>query len=236
MKQIDSMAAAARVCGTLGFPSKMPGTSYGTPAHACRVGSKLRAVPGSTCSLCYAFERGNYRYSSVAKSQTTRLESLTHPRWAEAMAYALNRAHGHIDWRGRVVARRIKRRVHPRVKSAGWHRWHDSGDLQSLEHLVRIVIVCQLTPGIRHWLPTRETGIVAQFLKGGGSFPANLCVRLSATRIDGEASRILPTTSTVHDKAPARGYSCPAPRQGNTCGACRACWSNEVGNTSYHVH
>jgi len=232
MKQINSMAAAVSVCGTLGFPSKMPGTSYGTPASACKVGSKLRAVQGSTCAFCYAYERGNYQYSSVKKSQHRRLESLVHPQWCEAIAYALNRAHGFIDKRGRK--RNCK--PHRKVRSRGWHRWHDSGDLQSVEHLIRIVIVCQVTPHIRHWLPTRETAIVKAFLDGGGVFPANLCVRVSATKIDGEASKILPTTSTVHDKRAAQGYSCPAPRQGNECGACRACWSNDVANTSYHVH
>jgi len=225
MKQINSMASAVAICGTLGFPSKMPGTSYGTPAHACKVGSKLRAVAGSTCSMCYAYERGNYQYSSVRKSQTTRLASLTHPQWCEAIAYALNSAHGISNGK-----------VHRKVKSPGWHRWHDSGDIQSLEHLIRIVIVCQLTPRIRHWLPTRETAIVKAFLDGGGTFPSNLCVRISATKIDGEASKILPTTSTVHDRSPAQGHSCPAPLQGNECGACRACWSNDVANTSYHVH
>jgi hypothetical protein len=141
------------------------------------------------------------------------------------MAFMINWAHGMINGR-----------VHRKVKSPGWHRWHDSGDLQSLEHLIRIVVVCQMTPRIQHWLPTREVGIVAQFLKGGGTFPANLCVRLSATMVDGAPSKILPTTSTVHDKSPARGFKCPAPLQNNECGPCRACWDNSNENTSYHLH
>ena len=29
-------------------------------------------------------------------------------------------------------------------------RWHDSGDVQSLEHLLRIFQVCELTPEIKH--------------------------------------------------------------------------------------
>jgi hypothetical protein len=238
MATINSMAAAERVCGTLGFPSKMPGTSYGTPARACIIGSKLRQVLNSTCAKCYAFERGNYQYSSVRKSQETRLLSLENAQWCEAIAYALLKAHGHIDRRGRVHKKSMRKYVHKKIAEDGvdYHRWHDSGDLQSLAHLIRIVLVCQMTPMIRHWLPTREVGIVAAFLKGGGTFPENLCVRLSATMIDGAPSKILPTTSTVHDKAPARGFSCPAPRQGNKCGPCRACWSNDNANTSYHVH
>jgi hypothetical protein len=222
---IKSYATATAICGSLGFPSKMPGTSYGTPAHACKIGGKLRQVKGSTCALCYAFERNNYRYTSVRKAQEFRLAALGHEQWCEAIAYALNKAHGLVDGN-----------VHPKIKSAGWHRWHDSGDLQSLAHLIRIVVVCQMTPRIKHWLPTREVGIVAAFLKGGGEFPDNLCVRLSATMVDGAPSKILPTTSTVHGKAEPRGFTCPAPKQGNECGPCRACWDNANANTSYHLH
>ena len=39
--------------GGLGYPSKMPGTSYGISAHACITGGKLASVPGSVCHGCY---------------------------------------------------------------------------------------------------------------------------------------------------------------------------------------
>ena len=50
--------------GGLGYPSKMPGTSYGISAHACITGAKLASVPGSVCHGCYAL-KGNYQYNSV---------------------------------------------------------------------------------------------------------------------------------------------------------------------------
>jgi hypothetical protein len=226
-----SWLEATAVVGSLGYPSKMPGTSYGIPAKLCKVGGKLRLVPGSVCSTCYAL-KGRYAMpedkSSIAKAQARRFESLSDPRWAFAMASALLHAHGMIG--KRKPARKIKR------GGKGWHRWHDAGDLQSLAHLCQIVVVAQLTPKIRHWLPTREAGIVAQFLKNGGEFPPNLCVRVSATMIDGAPSARFPNTSTVHAKELPRGHACPAPGQGGVCGDCRACWSLDVENTSYHVH
>jgi hypothetical protein len=229
-----SWLEATAVVGSLGFPSKMPGTSYGIPASKCGVGAKLRAIKGSTCSKCYAF-KGKYGTEGVAAAQERRLASLSDPRWAFAMASALLLAHG------KIADKRGKKRVHHKIRAkgmrgAGWHRWHDAGDLQSLAHLCQIVVVAQLTPRIRHWLPTREAGIVAQFLKGGGVFPPNLCVRVSATMIDGAPSARFPNTSTVHARESARGHACPAPTQGGVCGACRACWSLDVANTSYHVH
>jgi hypothetical protein len=225
-----SWLEATAITGSLGFPSKMPGTSYGIPAKLCKVGGKLRAVEGSVCSTCYAL-KGRYGMpdSSIEKAQAKRFASLSDPRWAFAMASALLLAHGQI-------AGKRGKKVHRKIKSAGWHRWHDAGDLQSLAHLCQIVVVAQLTPRIRHWLPTREAGIVAQFLKGGGVFPPNLCVRVSATMIDGAPSARFPNTSTVHARESARGHACPAPRQGGVCGSCRACWSLDVANTSYHVH
>lgn len=220
------------VAGTLGFPSKMPGTSYGIPAAACHVGAKLREIKGSTCHECYAF-KGNYGFRDVKRAQAHRLEAIDNANWIPAMVYLLRRAHGLArDRRGR----RVKK--HRKIKRGGryWHRWHDAGDLQSLAHLCKIVVICQLTPQIRHWLPTREAGIVAQFLRNGGEFPPNLCVRVSATMIDGVPSAVFPNTSTVHAHLAPRGHVCPAPQQGGVCGRCRACWDRSVANTSYHQH
>jgi len=117
---------AVAITGNLGFPSKMPGTSYGIPARACKVGSKLRAIAGTTCASCYAF-KGHYGHGSVEQAQAKRLASLSDHRWSYAMASALMHAHGLIG----------KRKVHAKIKHGGrgWHRWHDAGDVQSLERI-----------------------------------------------------------------------------------------------------
>jgi hypothetical protein len=217
---------AEAICGSLGFPSKMPGTAYGISALHCKVGAKLRLIAGTTCSDCYAL-KGRYGMpdSSISKAHATREASLTHPQWCEAIAYAINKAHGVIDGR-----------IDRRIKQPGFHRWHDSGDLQSLQHLIRIVIVCQLTPTIRHWLPTREAKLISDFVKGGGVFPDNLTVRVSATMIDGAPSKAFPNTSTVHKHAAPIGDDCEAYTRGGICGPCRKCWDRSVQNVSYPNH
>lgn len=215
---------ATAIAGPLGYPSKMPGTSYGISAHACHVGAKLAKIEGSVCHDCYAL-RGNYLYPSIGMSHEKRLAGISHPEWTGAMVTLLEAAHARGTGRnGKFVK--------------GWHRWHDSGDIQSVEHLTKICAVAALTPGLWHWLPTREIGIVVRYLRGGGTVPDNLLIRVSATMVDGPATRAWPTTSGVHDELepPAGTHKCPAPSQGGKCGECRACWNKDVPHVSYHKH
>lgn len=212
---IHTLKAANAIAGTLGKPSKMPGRTYGIPARACHVGAKLAKVEGSTCSSCYAM-RGNYIFRDVIKSQNTRLASITGPQWVEAMVYLIEHGVKHDN---------------------PYFRWHDSGDLQSIQHLTRICAIAALTPWCHHWLPTREASIVARYLKQGGKVPSNLVIRQSATMVNGTAPKGLGLpTSTVHAGTRPTGRLCPAPAQGNKCNDCRACWSQRVRNVSYHIH
>ncbi len=125
--------------GGLSKPSKMPCHSYSLPAAECSTGGKLQQVEGSTCHDCYAL-KGMYRFPVVQDAMYRRLESITKPQWVEAMA--------------ELIIRKTK----PDVP---YFRWHDSGDLQSGEHFANIIRVCELTPNIQHWIPTREYRIVA---------------------------------------------------------------------------
>ena len=204
---------ALGIIGGLSTPSKMPCYSFSIPAQKCITGMKLRNVLGSVCSKCYAL-KGNYGFPAVRDALNRRFEGLNHPQWVEAMAYLINT-----------------------VEASGYFRWHDSGDIQSVEHLNRIVQVCKLTPEIKHWLPTREYSIVAQWLAGYGAFPSNLNVRLSGLMLDGEpptaiAKRLNLTTSGVSKV----GFTCPASNQGNKCVRCRACWNKDTANINYKQH
>lgn len=218
-----SLKAAMEVAGSLGYPSKMPGTAYGISAKACITGGKLAQVEGSVCYDCYAM-RANYIYPSVQQAHETRLAGLDSPLWADAVVRMLVHVH-EVTGMGRKGP--IQR---------GWHRWHDSGDLQSVNHLEKICEVARRTPKIRHWLPTRELGIVKAFQKAGGIVPANLVIRVSATMIDGDPTQAWPTTSTVHQFKRHKGRACVAPKQEGKCGDCRACWNPKVKNVSYHKH
>ncbi len=209
-----TLRSAKEVVGDLSRPSKMPGRSYNLPAQACRLGSLLVAVPGTVCESCYAL-KGRYRFPAVRASLTRRLQATTSPRWVEAMAFLIN----HYE--------------SPPIGS-GYFRWHDSGDLQSVEHSERILAVCMLTPDIKHWLPTRESGIIKASKQ---SVPSNLTVRISLNRVGQDSTADSFSTCNLSTVGVAyRGYQCPARTQGNACGSCRACWSRDVKVVNYPLH
>jgi len=193
------------ITGSLSKPSKMPGHAYGLPAKECKTGSKLAKVEGSTCSSCYAL-KGCYVFKVVQAAQYKRLEAIKHPGWVRAMAAQIS------------------------AKRSTFFRWHDSGDVQNLKHLLKIFKVCTLTPGIQHWMPTREAWVKKYLHKA----PGNLVIRFSATMVNQAAPERWPTTATVVTHP--RQANCPAPSQGNACKDCRACWDPEVKNVAYAAH
>ena len=189
--------------GGLSKPSKMPGWSIGIPAKECKTGAKLRLIPDSVCEGCYAL-KGCYVFAVVQKAQYKRLEAIQHPDWVEAMATLIN------------------------SKKPDVFRWHDSGDVQDVDHLEKIFKVCELTPSKRHWMPTREAWIKDHMHKA----PANLVVRFSSPMIDQGPVKSWANTSTVSTKS----RTCPAPDNNNECGDCRACWDPLVKNIEYGKH
>jgi len=211
VSMITTIKAATAIAGSLSKPSKMPGHSYGLPAEECQVGARLRVVEGSTCFFCYAFKGHYSTYRATVKpAQYKRLDAaVNHPDWVDAMVVLVSR-------------------------SGDTHfRWHDSGDLQSVDHLARIVQVCERTPEVSHWLPTREYRYVLEYLKSHGPFPENLTVRLSAHMVNKIApNHGMPTSTVVTDDS----YTCPASRQNNECRDCRACWNPNVSNVAYKAH
>jgi hypothetical protein len=205
---------AEAIAGTLSNTSKMPGYSTSIPAKYCRVGSKLRGVPGSVCESCYGC-KGNYTfYPEVQRSLDRRYAGLRHPLWVEAMVTL-------------IVARTDP--ANP------YFRWHDVGDLQDIGHLWRICQVAKRTPEVHHWLPTRERAIVGLYRR---TLPQNLTIRIPAPMIDGDAPRVSAplVSSTVHKSKAPIGHRCPSPDQAGKCGDCRACWNRKVGNVSYKKH
>ena len=189
--------------GGLSKPSKMPGWSIGIPAKECKTGGKLQHVEGSVCFDCYAL-KGCYVFKVVQEAQYKRLEAISHPDWVLAMSTLIN------------------------SKKPDVFRWHDSGDVQDVQHLEKIFEVCELTPSKRHWMPTREAWIKDHMHKA----PANLVVRFSSPMIDQGPVKSWANTSTVSTKS----RSCPAPDNNNECGDCRACWDPLVKNIEYGKH
>jgi hypothetical protein len=165
---------AVKITGSMTRTKKMPGLSYSLPAWECQTGSKLRKVEGTPCFGCYAL-KGNYtRYPAIKKAQYYRLASLVHDSWVTAMV--------------------------AQMKRQKWFRWHDAGDVQSHEHMNKILEVCRQTPLTKHWLPTQER----PYLPAARDVPDNLIIRLSGSKNDGPPPTAWSHTSSVTTKgAPA---------------------------------
>jgi hypothetical protein len=208
---------ATMITGGLTATSKMPCKSYSLPTIACRTGYKMAQVKGSICSQCYA-NKGFYSMyaNTIEPAQHARLESISDPMWIDAMVTLIG--------------------------SDQFFRWHDSGDIQSVDHLAKIAQICELTPNTKHWLPTREYGIVREYT-AKHKLPKNLIIRLSAMFADQPVK--VPASlqgvegvavSNVHAKSNAIGSECNAPKQSGKCLDCRACWDRSVNTVSYKIH
>ena len=245
-----TLKAAKESAGKLSLGNgKMPGSTFATDAFACNVADKLAQVKGSVCDSCYARKIQKLRpsvnqgWSNNQRLAVNLIANAPH-KWVAAMVFQIEKA---------------------ATKSGQpFHRWFDSGDLDSVDMLKAIVQVAKATPTIHHWLPTREMGIVKEYRKQGGSIPRNLRVRLSATMVGDKpvtsAKRLGVSTSTVHtDKTTLHGKECLAYRTDLTrgvvsiseykqarkardksydfghCGDCRHCWLSP-DNVSYGKH
>jgi hypothetical protein len=155
------------------------------------------------CYDCYAL-KGCYVFKVVQDAQYRRLAAIQSPQWVQAMAHLIN------------------------SKKPDVFRWHDSGDVQDLDHLKKIYSVCRLTPSKRHWLPTREAWIKDHL----SDKPDNLVIRFSAPMVDQAAPVSWPNSSEVV----TAGATCPAAKQDNECRDCRNCWNPEIKIIKYGKH
>jgi len=201
--------------GSLSAPSKMPCSSYSIPAKECGVGSRLVNVENSTCSGCYAL-KGMYRFPNVERALYKRYNSLMNDMdlWEKNMIIFIDKY---------------------RKGDKKYFRWHDSGDLQNMNHLISINNIALALPHVEFWLPTREIKIVRLYQKMY-AFAPNLIVRISAHMNDAQPNHnITGFASGVIDKnTELNGRKCPAPNQNNECKDCRACWTAET--VLYHKH
>ena len=204
--------------GGLSKPRKMPNEAWSIPASKCITGSKLAKVKGSICYYCYA-NKGRYRMGNVIKVLKVRYEAWQRPHFTEEFIKVLN-------WKMPEKAKKSRR----------YFRWFDSGDLQSMKHLCKIVKIAKALPHIYFWLPTHEPQFIQQYVKYR-EFPSNLTVRLSAIMVDENYKpKWWKWVSTVHKNKKLGGYQCPAHNQDNKCKDCRACWDKRVRSVSYNFH
>lgn len=204
---------AENIVGTLSKPSKMPCYGYSTPAKRCQIGAKLRLVKDSICSFCYAF-KGRYVFPMVQKAMEKRFQSLTHDLWVEAMTYLIGKTKN------------------------SFFRWHDSGDIQGVWHIEKMVKIANNLPNVSFWLPTREYSYVSSFIEQGGQVPSNLTIRLSALMMNGNAPVGIAQRLglCVSGASSVGNFNCPSSKQGNQCLDCRKCWDKKEFAIDYKKH
>ena len=212
----NSIKEAELAVGNLSRPSKMPSYAWSISARRCNTGSKLAKVKGSVCEGCYAL-KGRYMFSNTQDALERRYSAWANDRqkWVDAMIYIMhNKQH---------------------IVNTGHFRFFDSGDIQGKDMLDDINTVAWASPTIRFWLPTKEYKLVRDYDK---DIAPNLVIRVSAPTVDKEFSGYT-HISTVYNKDnidTAKGVVCPASKQDNQCGSCRACWSDKVSEVSYIAH
>jgi hypothetical protein len=215
--------------------SKLSDPDFSLPAvKTCPVGSKLVDAKGSSCENCYATS-GNYIFDSVWHSQNKRLEAYKmtdRKEWIDAMVFTIT-----------------KKAVNGRF------RWFGSGDLFERDLLLAIVEIADRTPGIRHWLPTKQFNDVLWYLREHGPFPENLFVRVSSPMVNGYGvirkwRQIKVLNRTLGDYVtfsvvstgelpdfPDRGLVCPSVTEKAQCGVdCQACFANTWITVNYPEH
>lgn len=202
---------ANTLTGGLTMTTKMPCNSYSLPAIKCKVGSALRKVEGSTCSGCYAM-KWRYVFPNVKDKMDIRYDSIYKKGWVDGMVYLINSTKN------------------------PYFRWHDSGDIDSVRHLGNICDVVRRTPAVKHWLPTREVFMVAEYIKSGKKIPDNLTIRVSNTMVDGIVNPMAKIYGLVTSGVSVNNYNCPASKQDNKCKSCRLCWDKGVKHIDYKKH
>ena len=212
----SSIKDAETAVGGLSSPSKMPSYAWYISAKRCNTGSKLAKVKGSVCYNCYAL-KGRYMFKGIQSALDRRYNAWhdNRDKWKDAMIYLMhNKQH---------------------IVNTGHFRWFDSGDLQGEDMLNDINVIAWASPNIQFWLPTKEYKLIKDFKD---DVAPNLVIRVSAPMIDKDykGHAHYSTVYTKDNLHMAKGYVCPASKQGNVCGSCRACWNDKVSEVSYVAH
>lgn len=192
--------------------SKMPCRSWSLQAlDTCPASRDATGALVPACSGCYAVG-GNYRYPNVKAPREHNREDWKRDSWVSDMVTELD--------------------------NDRYFRWFDSGDMYDVRLARKILAVCEQTPWVRHWIPTRMHKFpkFALVLARLEALP-NVVVRLSSDSITGEVIQGA-TTSTIAtvDTVPSEAVVCEAYDRGGKCGPCRACWDKQVSVVCYIGH
>jgi hypothetical protein len=162
------------------------------------------------CQGCYA-TTGNYRFPNVRAPRDFNKQDWQRDDWVSDMVQALD--------------------------NSRFFRWFDSGDMYDIRLAENIYQVMNLTPHVKHWLPTRMhkftkyDRIINLMMK----LP-NVVVRLSSDSVTGEIINGLTTSTIFSDTLPSGAFECKAYEHEGKCNGCRACYSKDVQVIAYKAH
>ena len=192
--------------------SKMPCRSWSLQAlDTCPASRDAAGDLVDACKGCYATS-GNYRFPNVKAPRVHNREDWKRDSWVSDMIQELD--------------------------NDRYFRWFDSGDLYDVRLARKILEVCEATPWVKHWIPTRmhkftKFTLVLQRLQ---SLP-NVVLRLSSDSIIGETieGHNTSTIATLED-VPKGSFVCEAYTRGGKCDTCRACWDKDISVVTYIGH
>ena len=163
------------------------------------------------CSGCYATQ-GNYRYPNVKEPRNFNKRDWQRDSWVDDMVKLLD--------------------------NERYFRWFDSGDIYSVKLAWKIYKVMELTPWVKHWLPTRMYKF-SKFLPVFDMMKRlpNVMVRFSSDSIVGEFDSVHGSTIIpANMKTPLGVEKCQAFMNNGKCNNCRKCWSKDIPVIAYVAH
>lgn len=192
--------------------SKMPCRSWSLQAlDTCPASKTPTGELVDACKGCYA-TTGNYRFPNVKAPREYNRQDWKRDDWVNDMVRELD--------------------------NDRYFRWFDSGDMYDIRLARKILEVCERTPWVKHWIPTRMHKFY-KFMPVIGKLDAlpNVVVRLSSDSITGETidGNNTSTIATV-DNVPSGAVVCEAYNRGGKCADCRACWDKSVSVIAYIGH
>ena len=117
----------------------------------------------------------------------------------------------------------------------GRFRWFDSGDIYTIVLAKKILKVCELTPWVEHWIPTRSYKF-KKFMPIFNKLRAlsNVSIRFSSDSIKGEYTKGLHGSTIIpNEYFKTDAFICRANTRGHKCGPCRACWDKNIPVIAY---
>ena len=191
--------------------SKMPCKSWSLEAIAtCPASKGEDGELVDACKGCYA-TTGFYLMPDAINLREHNKEDWKREEWVSEMVYEL--------------------------RKQTYFRWFDSGDVAWLKLAKKIYQVCEQTPHVRHWIPTRMYKFpkFKAILDKLNELP-NVRVRFSSDSIEGSFTKEHASTIIPYADSPIEAFICEAYSRGGKCGDCRACWHKDVPMIAYVAH